>query len=108
MLDEQGQIEAVCGVDHEASDWIAAVHQARVAVYTRCSVLQLLFFSGLIWMARSRSDIARRERTETELRAAVEDARAGRGDRIEDLVARCREAFAAADAALARSVETTA
>ncbi|MBK7951588.1 MAG: response regulator [Deltaproteobacteria bacterium] len=91
IYDEQGRVEAACGVDYHASDWLTAAQQARIAVYTRFGVFQLLFFVWLVWIARSRSDIERREQTEIELRAAVEDARAGQRAKAEFLATMSHE-----------------
>jgi two-component system sensor histidine kinase/response regulator len=77
MFDEAGRVEAICGVDYHASEWLRAAFEARTAVYGRASVLQLLLAAGLVWIARSRAELVRREAKEAELRAAVEEARAG-------------------------------
>ncbi|MFO0690386.1 MAG: response regulator [Myxococcota bacterium] len=91
IYDEAGRVEAACGVDYEASDWLTAATQARADVYTRFGVLQLIFFVALVWIARKRVEIERREQIEVELRAAVEDAQAGQRAKAEFLATMSHE-----------------
>jgi len=91
MYDESGRVEAVCGVDHHASEWLRVAFDARSEVYARASVFQLLGAVGLIWITRSRAELARREATEVELRDAVTEAQAGQRAKSEFLATMSHE-----------------
>ncbi|MEZ4334355.1 MAG: response regulator [Myxococcota bacterium] len=91
MFDAAGRVEAALGVDYRAADWLAAAFEARTAVYGRGAVLELILAAGLLGLARSRSILAEREATAAELRAALEEARAGQRAKAEFLASMSHE-----------------
>lgn len=91
MYDAEGRVEAVCGVDFEASQWVRAAFDARTGVYARIGIVDLVLASILLWLARSRSEREQREKTEAELRAAVDEARAGQRAKSEFLATMSHE-----------------
>ncbi len=92
MYDESGKVEAVCGVDYHASDWISAAFDARMTVYSRLQRLSVAppYRSDLGRELALRAITAAR-RSEAELRLAVEEARAGQRAEAEFLATMSHE-----------------
>ncbi len=68
MFGENGQIEAVLGVDYDARAWVEAVAAARRGPITALAVLLILVASAALIIAILRADIVKRQAIEDELR----------------------------------------
>ena len=74
MLDDQGRVEAVLGVDFPADNWVAAINRARLGVINFLSVIATFAFSSMAIITMMRASLAERRRNEVILREAKEAA----------------------------------
>ena len=68
LYDEQGNVEAVLGVDYSAKEWIGGISAARGTRIAQLAVLLVLLGSSAFVNGMLRADIDQRQRVETELR----------------------------------------
>jgi len=76
IYDDTGKVEAVLGVDYPADKFIAAQHRAKWVVMAFVAVIFAIVLISFVSYARIKLDLARRARTELELRAARDQANA--------------------------------
>ena len=91
MRNDAGEIEAVCGVDFDASAWLAAGREARVGAMAQLSFLQLVAVIAFVWASRQRAESERRRRAADELADALERAESSDQAKSEFLAAMSHE-----------------
>lgn len=64
MFDEAGNVEAVLGVDYEASEWEAAIRQGRFSMMMFLAILVIALLASTTIIAVLRADLRKRAETE--------------------------------------------
>ncbi|MBL8878693.1 MAG: response regulator [Phycisphaerales bacterium] len=101
MLDSNGRVYAVLGVDYPAGEWIAAIQRVRMTVMGQIGFIQLLIGSTAVVVTMLRAQLAERSRNEQQLqerRVQLEEANRKLEVQRADLDLARRQALAAADA----------
>ena len=76
MLDENGEVEAVLGVDFPAGDWVEAIRRARLAAIGFLGIIAILVLAAVAIISVLRASLSERRRSVAELRIAKENAEA--------------------------------
>jgi PAS domain S-box-containing protein len=72
MFDENGQVEAVLGVDYTADDWVKGIAWARLSTMLFLAVLQVILGAAAVIVALVKADMAARKQAEEALRQSEE------------------------------------
>ncbi len=75
MRDDNGQVEAILGVDFPARDWIEAIARARRSVFGFLAMVVTIGFASTSIIAILRSNIAQQEKAEAQLREVAQRTR---------------------------------